>query len=73
MRKIVNLNLAIFIPAIVLGLIGGLLGSVFIFYLLKLSKFRRRLLAKISSPRVANLVKMFEVLLVSVRVLQILI
>jgi len=67
MRTVLNPNLAVLIPATILGLLGGVAGSIFIFSLLKLSKFRRRMLAYINNPKLVNLVRIFEVVLVSVK------
>ncbi|CAL8070215.1 unnamed protein product [Orchesella dallaii] len=65
MRHVLNLNIAVLLPATIIGLFGGVVGSIFIFSWLKLSKFKRRMLAHIQHPKLVNVVKIFEVLLVS--------
>lgn len=66
MKHDLNLSLLIFIPALIIGAVGGLLGAVFIFIHLKASKLRRKLFSYIQSTQVQNVLKLFEVILIAV-------
>ena len=66
MKEDLRLNLIIVIPTIILGILGGLSGALFIFIHLKSARFRRKLLAKLTRPEVLNLVKVIEPVIVTV-------
>jgi len=69
MKGQMRLNLLIILPTVVIGIIGGLTGAFFIFWHLKVARFRRKMLSKISSPEVLNALKVFEPMFVAVSVL----
>ena len=60
----IDLNILGILPSIILGILGGLLGSLFIFTNLKLASLRASIQARMSSRRLQQLVKMLEPLLV---------
>lgn len=68
----IPVNVIMFIPAMLLGLIGGLLGAVFTVVNLKMSRIRRRLLAKVRKPIAQKVLRFLEPPLIMVRQLKIL-
>ena len=64
----IAINLIAFLPAALLGGIGGILGSLFTFMNLKFARTRRRLLSKIEKPWLQNIMKMSEPLAIIVSV-----
>lgn len=63
----VDINILMFIPSAVIGVIGGLLGSLFIFLNLKVHRFRKRQLATISRGWVVKVIRLAEPALIMVR------
>lgn len=59
-REGLDVNIIMFIPTVVIGIIGGILGAVFVFTNLKLARTRRALIAKFKSPLVQKLVRLLE-------------
>ncbi|KAI0238342.1 Chloride channel protein D [Lamellibrachia satsuma] len=55
-----TLNIAVFIPAALLGAIGGLLGAAFTIMHLKIIRLRRRMYIYIKHKSLQNIVKVFE-------------
>jgi chloride channel 7 len=47
----IDINILAIIPSVLLGVMGGLLGSLFVFLHLKFAKLRRRIQANISNTR----------------------
>ena len=65
----IDLNLVAILPCIALGLFGGCLGAAFTFLNLKITRFRRRVHAAMTSDLKVSLVKVTEptlILLISV-------
>ena len=54
------MNIIAFIPAALLGAIGGILGAVFTFINLKIARARKRLLAKVSQQKLQRIIRMME-------------
>ncbi|XP_078683930.1 chloride channel protein C-like isoform X1 [Branchiostoma floridae x Branchiostoma belcheri] len=62
----IAVNIIAFVPAFVLGVLGGMLGSLFNFLNLKVARFRRLLLAKSSSYCGKRLLRMAEPVLIMI-------
>ncbi|XP_020629537.1 chloride channel protein C-like [Orbicella faveolata] len=62
----IGLNLLAFIPTVILGVIGGLLGAMFTFLNLKIARFRRSQVAKIKSKQWKNIAKLSEPILIMI-------
>ncbi|KAK3764217.1 hypothetical protein RRG08_044143 [Elysia crispata] len=60
----VDINILMFIPSAILGVLGGLLGSAFTILNLKMTRFRKRRLASISSPGLVKVIRFVEPALV---------
>jgi len=58
--------MSIIIPTVMMGVLGGFLGSLYIFTQLKMAKVRRQILRSITRIEFLNAVKVIEVVLVSV-------
>jgi hypothetical protein len=56
----IPVNVIMFAPAMLLGLIGGILGAIFTITNLKISRLRRRLLAKVHSASLQKLLRFME-------------
>ncbi|XP_022340708.1 chloride channel protein C-like isoform X1 [Crassostrea virginica] len=56
----IDVNILMFIPTIIIGLIGGLLGAVFTILHLKMTRGRKRLLANIQSEWLQKILRIFE-------------
>ena len=56
----IPVNLIMFAPAMLLGLIGGILGAIFTIMNLKMSRCRRKLFTKIRRPVVQKIVRFLE-------------
>jgi uncharacterized protein (DUF2062 family) len=65
-QKGIPINILAFIPAVILGIIGGFLGALYTFMNLKVVKARRRLLAGIRQKWKRNIVKIGEPMLIMV-------
>eukprot|EP00058_Branchiostoma_floridae_P008472 XP_002593960.1 hypothetical protein BRAFLDRAFT_68603 [Branchiostoma floridae] len=63
-RNEIPVNILAFIPTVVLGVLGGLLGGLFTFCNLKIVRGRRALLAKLSSDWKRKLVRISELCLI---------
>ncbi|GFR93927.1 chloride channel protein [Elysia marginata] len=63
----VDINILMFIPSAILGVLGGLLGSAFTILNLKMTRFRKRRLASISSPGLVKVIRLVEPALVMAR------
>ena len=55
-----------FIPTLIIGMVGGLLGAVFTILNLKMTRGRKRLLNKINNEWVQKMVRIFEPALIMV-------
>ena len=64
--KGLSVHILTFIPAILLGIIGGGLGAFFNFVNLKLARLRRRTLANISAKWKQNTIRMAEPIIIMV-------
>ncbi|XP_022809140.1 chloride channel protein A-like [Stylophora pistillata] len=62
----IGLNILVFIPTVILGIMGGLLGAVFTFLNLKIARFRRLWIAKIKSKQWKNIGKVSEPVLIMI-------
>ncbi|RUS70485.1 hypothetical protein EGW08_021753 [Elysia chlorotica] len=62
----VDINILMFIPSAILGVLGGLLGSAFTILYLKMTRLRKRCLASISSPRLVQFIRLAEPALVMI-------
>jgi chloride channel 7 len=69
MKVKLELSLSVFIPTLILGVLGGLLGSLYIFMHLKMAQFRRSVLRKFTRVEFSNAFKVVEVVLLCVRIL----
>ena len=56
-----------FIPTVVLGCIGGVLGSMFVFLNLKIARLRRKVLSKTNSDTMKKIIRFAEPCLIMVR------
>ena len=56
----IDMNILALIPSVLLGIIGGVLGSLFTFINLKLVRLRKKILAGTKSPGISNLLKISE-------------
>ncbi|RDD45840.1 Chloride channel protein A [Trichoplax sp. H2] len=63
-KKEISLNILAFIPSLIIGMIGGLLGALFTFLNLKIARSRRRLVGRFKSTWVKNLIRVSEVTLI---------
>ncbi|XP_071490057.1 chloride channel protein C-like [Diadema antillarum] len=59
-REGLDVNIIMFIPTVIIGVIGGGLGALFVFTNLKLTRLRRRLLAQTKVPWQQKLMKLSE-------------
>ncbi|XP_073241791.1 chloride channel protein D-like [Porites lutea] len=62
----IGVNILAFIPTVILGIIGGLLGAAFTFIYLKIVRFRRSQICKIKSVRWKNVAKISEPVLIMI-------
>lgn len=69
----IDVNILMFIPTIIIGLIGGLLGAVFTILHLKMTRGRKRFLANIKSEWLQKILRIFEpaVIIVIVTILSV--
>ncbi|XP_059164918.1 chloride channel protein C-like [Physella acuta] len=56
----VDINILMFIPSVIIGIIGGLLGSLFTIINLKIHRLRKRFLASIPRPWVVKFLRLLE-------------
>uniref|UniRef100_A0A2C9L8U2 Chloride channel protein n=1 Tax=Biomphalaria glabrata TaxID=6526 RepID=A0A2C9L8U2_BIOGL len=56
----VDINILMFIPSVVIGAIGGVLGSLFTIINLKIHRYRKRLLASITSTWLVRIIRLLE-------------
>ena len=63
-KDLVAVNVIAVIPAILLGIVGGILGSAFTQLNLLISRTRKKFMAKIKGKHAKNLLRMLESLLV---------
>jgi len=66
MKEILDLNLIIIIPAAFIGVLGGLLGALFIFLHLKVAKYRRMVISSIQNKRFQDFIKLSEAVILAV-------
>ena len=65
-QKGIPINILAFIPAVILGIIGGFLGALYTFVNLKIVKARRRILASLHHKWKRYVVKLGEPILLMV-------
>ena len=63
-KDLIAVNVIAVIPAIILGIVGGVLGSAFTQLNLLFSRSRKRIMAKIKGKHAKNLLRMLETLMV---------
>ena len=63
-KDLIAVNVIAVIPAIILGMVGGVLGSAFTQLNLLFSRSRKRIMAKIKGKHAKNLLRMMETLMV---------
>ncbi|XP_039624939.1 chloride channel protein C-like [Polypterus senegalus] len=56
-----DMSILAFIPAVIIGIIGGLLGSAFVFLNINLNKFRRKMFGKIKNVYIKKFCQLMEV------------
>ncbi|XP_033125254.1 chloride channel protein B-like [Anneissia japonica] len=59
-REGLDVNILMFFPTVIIGVIGGVLGGLFVFCNLKMARFRRAKLAKIGDPLKKKFVRLLE-------------
>lgn len=64
--KEIDLNIVGIIPAVLIGLLGGMLGGLFTFLNLKIQRARRRLLSKVKTSWLQKIVRMSEPIIIMV-------
>ncbi|ELU14762.1 hypothetical protein CAPTEDRAFT_132493, partial [Capitella teleta] len=62
----IPVNILAFIPAVILGILGGILGALFTFMNLKIARSRKRLLSRIEAKWKQNSFRMMEPILIIV-------
>ena len=62
----IPVNVIMFLPATVLGMLGGVFGATFTITHLKISRLRRRILTKLRKPCLQKIVRFVEPLLIMV-------
>ncbi|XP_071176665.1 chloride channel protein C-like isoform X2 [Mytilus edulis] len=65
-EKGIDVNILMFIPTMIIGVIGGILGAVFTIMTLKMARGRKRLLNAISNEWVQKIVRIFEPALIMI-------
>jgi hypothetical protein len=63
----IPVNILAFIPAVILGVIGGFMGALFTFMNLKVARLRKRLLAGLNAKWKQNTARMVEPVIIIVR------
>ncbi|KAG2469274.1 LTBP3 protein, partial [Polypterus senegalus] len=61
-----DMSILAFIPAVIIGIIGGLLGSAFVFLNINLNKFRRKMFGKIKNVYIKKFCQLMEVQIILV-------
>ena len=56
----VDVNILMFIPTMLIGVIGGLLGAAFTILNLKITRYRKSILHKVGKDWAQKLIKLFE-------------
>jgi len=64
--RAIPVNFIMFLPAILLGVIGGVLGSMFTIVNVKIARLRRRLMAKIKGARRQQIIRIAEPVVIMV-------
>ncbi|XP_071958229.1 chloride channel protein C-like isoform X2 [Antedon mediterranea] len=59
-RKGLDVNILMFFPTVIIGVLGGVLGGLFVFCNLKLARFRRAKLAKINNKITKKVARLLE-------------
>ncbi|XP_041376140.1 chloride channel protein C-like [Gigantopelta aegis] len=67
-NKGVDVNILMFIPTVVIGLIGGITGALFTIINLKMARTRKRLMSSISRPWIQKTIRMVEPAIIMVLV-----
>ena len=57
-----------FAPAVLIGIIGGVLGAIFTILNIKMARFRRRMFTRLRHAAVQKIVRFFEPLVIVVRI-----
>jgi chloride channel 7 len=65
----IPVNVIMFLPAMLLGFMGGILGAIFTITNLKISRFRRRVLGRVKRPLVQKMLRFLEPPLIMVMML----
>lgn len=62
----IDVNILMFLPTVVIGIVGGILGALFTFLNLKFARMRKRLLATVQRLWVQKVARMVEPVIVMV-------
>ena len=62
------MNIIAFIPTVIIGIIGGVLGALFTFINLKIARGRKRLLSKITNGAAQKIVRLAEPIIIIVSI-----
>ncbi len=65
----IPVNVIMFAPAMLLGVIGGLMGAMFTIMNLKINRTRRRILTKVKRPMLQKVLRFLEPPLIMVSLL----
>ncbi|XP_029644599.2 chloride channel protein A-like isoform X2 [Octopus sinensis] len=60
LATVININVLLLIPTIVIGITGGILGAFFTFLKLKMARMRKKLLFKMPKPIIARIIHCIE-------------
>ena len=63
----ITMDIGIFVPAIAIGIVGGILGALFVHLNYAICRIRKRIVATISPWWLANVFRMVESMLLAVR------
>jgi len=63
----IPVNVIMFAPAVLIGIIGGVLGAIFTILNIKMARFRRRILTRLRHAVAQKILRFFEPLVIVVR------
>jgi len=62
----IPVNLIMFVPALLIGIIGGILGAIFTILNIKMAKIRRRIFSRLRHAVAQKILRFFEPLVIVV-------